>query len=103
VRALTSSLTDAELATRLEESLAKVTALRAQLEQLQKAVTRPVSPHARDQLNKEIARFKVRCAAQPRAGWSLVRRGVVRRGFLTAESVAREETEGLRLYELRCW
>jgi hypothetical protein len=56
---ITSALTDAELASRLAAAEAKALQLRSQLEQLQSVATGPIAPHARDELNKRIVKFKV--------------------------------------------
>ena len=61
MRVLGAALTDEELAARLTSSQATIADLRAKLEQLQSTVTRPIAPGAREELNKRIAKYKVRC------------------------------------------
>ena len=56
---LTSALTEEELASRLAAREAEVATLRARLEKLQSTVTRPVAPHAREELTKKINKYKV--------------------------------------------
>ncbi len=60
LRVLGAALTDEQLAARLETAGKEVAALRSRLQQLQATVTRPVAPHAREELVKKIAKFKVR-------------------------------------------
>jgi hypothetical protein len=59
LRILNSALTEEELAARLAAREAEVAQLRARLEKLQSTVTRPVAPHAREELTKKINKYKV--------------------------------------------
>ena len=59
MRTLGAALTDEELAERLASLETKVAQQRAELHKLQTTITAPVSPQARENLQKAILKYKV--------------------------------------------